>query len=426
MSKRFFSLVVCVFVFAGYSYSQSKDVDKLYNKARTKYATGHFEEARDIYIDLLKKNPVDFNLNYELGMLYFYELNDKATSVPYFETALKVMKDTVADLYNYLGQAYQSNLKYDQAIEMYNKYSAIPPKEGVIRVSVKRYIDDCRREKSKLEEIVEKRNTQSDGIQVLNVGPVVNSERSDVSPILFERNLIFTSAAKFDYVFDEYIFHAYKTSFEGNTYKKPELLSDDPYAKGLVVDATWHQEICAITQNNEYAAIVYENKIWVVERKGKNWGTPIVLPRKINRSKDNAYAALAGKGDRLIVALSDKKLKTFDLFQTTKKADGEWNELVKLGESINTPANESFPSFSEDGYTLYFSSDKSGGLGKYDIYKSVLQENNEWSSPEIMPVPINSDGNDITFKEYKSINKAYFSSDRKGGFGQYDIYEVLF
>lgn len=426
MGTKFYSLVVCMFLLNVYSYGQDKELDKLYNKARTQYTTGHFEEARNLYIDMLKKNPVDFNLNYELGMLYFYELNDKASSIPYFETALKVMKDTIADLYNYLGQAYQRDLKYDQAIDMFNKYSSIPPKVGVIRVSVKRYIDDCRREKSKLEEILEKRNNTSTGLEVVNLGPMVNSERSDVSPILYDGKLIFTSAAKFDYVFDDYVFHAYKTIFENNTYKKPELLSDDPYDKGLVVDATWHQEISAITNDNQHAAVVYESKIWVIDRKGKNWSAPVVLPRKINRSKDNAYAALAGKGDRLIVAISDKKLKTFDLYQTTKKSDGQWNELVKLNESINTAANENYPSFSEDGYTLYFSSDKSGGLGKYDIYKSVLQENNEWGSPELLPSPINSDGNDITYKEYKSINKGYFSSDRKGGFGQYDLYEALF
>lgn len=424
---KFFSLIFCTILFLSTAHAQDKELDKLYYKARTKYATGHFEEARDTYIMLLKKKPADFNYNYELGMLFFYELNDKATSIPYFESALQVMKDTVPDLYNYLGQAYQSDLQYDKAIELFNKYSAIPPKEGVIRVSVKRYIEDCRQEKNRLQEIIEKRNTTNNsGFQVINLGPVVNSERSDVSPIVYEKYLIFTSSVKFDYVFDNYVFHSYKSSFSDNKYEKPQMLSDDPYDNGLVVDPTWNQEISSITIDNEHAAVVYENKLWLIDRKGKNWGSPMVLPRKINRTKDNAYAALTGKADRMVVALLDKKTKTYDLYQTTKKTDGEWNELVMLNDNINTSGNEHYPSFSEDGYTLYFSSNRTGGIGKYDIYKSKLQENNEWGAAELLPSPINSDGNDITYKEYKSINKGYFSSDRKGGFGLYDIYEVIY
>ncbi|MFO7864841.1 MAG: hypothetical protein R6U85_12625, partial [Salinivirgaceae bacterium] len=251
-----------------------------------------------------------------------------------------------------------------------------------------------------------------------------NSENDDVSPVLLEGKLIFTSSRMFDYVFDEFIKHSYQTEIAGDEYSKPVKLSELPYLKELVVDPNWHQEITAISENGQLVSVVYENSIWTITRKGKNWDAPAQLSRKINRSKDNAYAALSTKGDRMVVVLFDKKSSKYDLYQTTKKADGSWNDLIKLNDKINTSDNEHYPSFSEDGYTLYFSSDRPGGKGGYDIYESQLEEDNQWGEPKPLEAPINSDGNDVTFKRYKSINKAYFSTDRKGGFGKFDIYEV--
>jgi tetratricopeptide (TPR) repeat protein len=422
---RKITVVFCLILSFQFVSAQEKDLDKIYNKARSKYATGHFEESRDNYVKLISLKPNDFVFNFELGMLLFYELNSKVESIPYFESALKVMKDTVADVYNYLGQAYQSNLQYDKAIEAYNKYTSIPPKEGVIRVSVKRYIDQCIKEKEKLEQIKAAREkTQKEGLLVVNSGPIVNSENDDVSPLLFEGKLVYSSARKFDYVFNEYMKHSYITEYSNDQYKKPESLLELPYKKGMVVDPNWHQEISSVTSDFSALCVIYEEDIWMISKKGKNWGEPVQLNRKINRSRSNAYAALSNKGDRMIFVLFDKKLKQYDLYQTSKNAEGKWKDPIKLNNQINTPKNENYPYLSEDGYTLYFSSDRDGGNGKYDIYKCTLMENNEWSVPELLPSPINSDGNDITFKYYKSINKAYFSSDRKGGFGKYDVYEV--
>lgn len=107
-----------------------------------------------------------------------------------------------------------------------------------------------------------------------------------------------------------------------------------------------------------------------------------------------------------------------------KKENGKWTAPKNLGSEINTPQNETYPFIASDN-TLYFSSNGREGLGGYDIYKSTI-ENGKWLKAENLNTPINTNANDFAFV-LDSANKAgYFSSDRTGGKGKSDIYKFNF
>lgn len=78
-----------------------------------------------------------------------------------------------------------------------------------------------------------------------------------------------------------------------------------------------------------------------------------------------------------------------------------------------------FPNLAFNGSALYFSSNRPGGLGGFDIYVSYLKEK-EWSKPENLGPAINTAANEIT-PFYKG-DKIYFSSDAPKGLGGYDVY----
>src|SRR5690606_838185 len=74
----------------------------------------------------------------------------------------------------------------------------------------------------------------------------------------------------------------------------------------------------------------------------------------------------------------------------SKLENGEWSEPYNLGAPINTKGWESQPSISADGNTLYFVSNRQGGQGGYDIWKSTLMSNGKWSEPQNLGPQINT------------------------------------
>ena len=78
--------------------------------------------------------------------------------------------------------------------------------------------------------------------------------------------------------------------------------------------------------------------------------------------------------------------KDWDIWVAEKTADG-WSEPRNLGAPINTPHTETFPVVVADG-TLYFSSDRPGGSGENDIYRSRFV-NGSYTKPENLGAPLN-------------------------------------
>jgi len=105
------------------------------------------------------------------------------------------------------------------------------------------------------------------------------------------------------------------------------------------------------------------------------------------------------------------------IFQTTWK-DSVWQETKDL--SINDSLANSFhPTLSDDGTLLIFSSDRSGENGRYNLYASEWIDG-QWSTPYGLP-RINSKANEAFPCLYQN-KYLFFSSDRKGGVGNYDFY----
>lgn len=103
-----------------------------------------------------------------------------------------------------------------------------------------------------------------------------------------------------------------------------------------------------------------------------------------------------------------------------KRKGGEWGEPKNLGAPVNTADNEMFPYVLND--TLYFSSDGNVGFGGLDIFSSQIKANS-YGKPQNLLAPINSNADDfgIIFTG-SSIFEGYFCSNRQGGKGEDDVY----
>lgn len=112
----------------------------------------------------------------------------------------------------------------------------------------------------------------------------------------------------------------------------------------------------------------------------------------------------------------------YDIYRTIKSEIGEWGTPINMGPSINSSGNEKSPFIHPDSKTLYFSSDGWMGLGGYDIFYSRLSENGIWLKPKNIGFPINSPEDELGFFVSTEGEYGYFASNKFNGKGGWDLY----
>jgi serine/threonine protein kinase/Tol biopolymer transport system component len=158
-------------------------------------------------------------------------------------------------------------------------------------------------------------------------------------------------------------------------------------------------------------------------------GTPVNLGQPVNSRFEEHYVNVSGDGLALYFASTRPSgLGQGDLWVSTRDSREEpWGPPRNLGSTINTEHAETAPSISADQLTLYFSSDRPGGLGgrdnDSDIWVSKRQTiNGPWGAPVNLGPPINTPG----FEWVQSISadglELYYGGNRKGGLGGSDVW----
>jgi outer membrane protein OmpA-like peptidoglycan-associated protein len=150
-----------------------------------------------------------------------------------------------------------------------------------------------------------------------------------------------------------------------------------------------------------------------------NWSDPELLSVSSLTAWD-ASPALSPDGKTLYFSSNREGGKGGnDLYRSTLDANGRWGKPTNLGETINTAGDEMFPYVTEDG-KLYFASDGQAGFGGLDLFVATRNKE-EGTKVENLGMPINSKADDFGIV-YKNAYEGYLSSNREGGKGDDDIY----
>jgi peptidoglycan-associated lipoprotein len=150
------------------------------------------------------------------------------------------------------------------------------------------------------------------------------------------------------------------------------------------------------------------------------------LPGFINESNINeGCVTFTPDGKTMIFAKgnSGKRKGTPDVdLYLSRYRNGQWSEPTPI--NINQPdAWESTPAMSQDGRTLYFSSNRKGGQGGLDIYSAQMDGRGRFGKVKNLGPDINTAGAEL-FPYVSENGKLYFSSDGHPGYGMLDIFEV--
>lgn len=276
-------------------------------------------------------------------------------------------------------------------------------------------------------------NSDSVKIRMVNMGAVVNSASSDFAPVISAdgRTLIFTSRRPATETERKSgnpgLERIYMCSFmtSDSTWSKPVLLPEavneperNNSAIGLSNDG---QRLLHYRDDNKGNGQIFESVL-----KGNNWGSTKLLPEPVN-SKAHESSACYSPDGRTIYFVSDRKggLGGRDIWSSKRISDTEWGPAVNLGPVINTASDEEGVYMHPDGRTLYFSSKGHNSQGGYDVLQSTYYKS-KWSQPKRMAAPINTAAHDIFFVLQASGRTGYYSSAMPGGSGEEDLYAIYF
>ena len=136
------------------------------------------------------------------------------------------------------------------------------------------------------------------------------------------------------------------------------------------------------------------------------------------------HPALNKENNRLYFS-SDRPgtIGSFDLFYVTIDANGNFGEPVNLGSEINTKNREQFPFISSEN-KLFFASDGHPGFGLLDVFMSEIKEDS-YTKPLNLGLPINTNLDDFSFIYKEETKSGFFASNRADGKGDDDIYSFL-
>ena len=159
------------------------------------------------------------------------------------------------------------------------------------------------------------------------------------------------------------------------------------------------------------------------KRVGNRWSKPQNLGAAVNSRYWDSQPSFSIDGKTLYFTSNRPGGKGGkDIWKTTLNANGRWGKAVNMGDSINTPQDETCPFIHYDDQTLYFASNGHIGMGGFDIFYSRKLNDTTWSMPTNIGYPINTSGEEMNLIVGAGGKMAIFSSDKLEGFGGQDLY----
>jgi outer membrane protein OmpA-like peptidoglycan-associated protein len=413
----------------------------LWRLAESHYEFSEYDQAVPDYEVLLKKHPDDFLMNYHQGICMYYSTTSKSLSITYLQKAIQLTKrDTNPDLVLHMGLAYLCVNRFSDAEIYFNIFKRIDGSKNNNQL-IERLISNCENGKKYWENPAK--------TNIFNLGPEVNSIYPDYSGVFTNDfgTMLFTSrrADSKGGKRDEgngYFEDVYFSKRLNNGWSDAQRY-DSTYTPGRFtnlrlffgktenvkeINTTKHDGSICMSADGSKFYVYRSDDIWETQLIDSKWQKPTKLDKNIDHPKSYEPSAFFSKDGTTIYFVSERPegLGKKDIFACTKKDDGTWGEPINLGSEINTIWNEDSPYLSDDGNTLYFSSEGHNSMGGYDVFKSTKMENGKWSTPENLGAPINNGGDDVFYVPDEKNKRAWYTTLNRNGVGSLDIYQILF
>jgi outer membrane protein OmpA-like peptidoglycan-associated protein len=414
----------------------TKGTDK--HKYRKEERVPFLKQAIELEPDYV---PANFALAEEYVKTAYADQTSFDPAVPYFLTVINTCPHYHSDPYYYVGLSYFEANKYAEAVTYLQKY--INFKDDDVKKFSKNYDDFLYDAKQKLKAAKFYRDLFTNKVpfephMVKGLCTTYNEYLAVISPdnqlAFFTRRMpvkqSHNTAVMAEDNMKEYFMisnrQADETFETGIPMPPPFNLGLNEGGPSVTIDNNHlYFTICKASSDGGTSCQIY-----YCDFAGGVWGSIKNLGTQVNDpSAWNSQPSVSSDGQTLYFS-SDRPggMGKCDLYKTTKNDDGNWSPAVNLGPDINTAGDEKSPFIHSDSHTLYFSSNGWPGVGGFDIFYSRLDSNGKWTEPKNIGYPINSGGDDLGFFVSTDGKTGYFCSndpDRTNGenIGGYDIYQ---
>lgn len=453
--RLFFFLLISTQVFAQDPTFFSPQSKRILRKAdnHLQEKVPEIQEALKLYLQAERIDKKNAAIKYKIGICLLHT-RDKLKSIHYLEAANRLNPEISHDLNYMLGISYHLNEDFEQAIEKFSTYLSTLSDKDVLKkkvsriiapffngdrnwslsystpvynvgILVRKKIEECKNAISLMETPVQ--------FRINSLGKNINSPYADYAPVISadESVLYFTSRRgnEEDDLVDEkdqaYYENIYKSDRNGKRWGEAVDI-------GEPINSSLHESAIALSADGQTLFIYRDTKnnpndngdIYIAKLNGDTWSTPKSLD-EIN--SDYTERAVSFSGDEhTLFLVSDRPggQGKDDIYISIKNEKGEWTTPQNLGPTINTEYHERGVYFHPDGKTLYFCSQGHNTMGGFDVFYTQLDSTGNWSSPKNIGYPINTPGDDYHYIVSSDGKRAYYSSEKAGGMGSHDIYQI--
>ncbi|MFT4681719.1 MAG: outer membrane protein OmpA-like peptidoglycan-associated protein [Granulosicoccus sp.] len=428
MNERLLLLIMAVMTVSLQSIAQPYGDPKFkqkFNEADGLAFDGVYTDAIVLYKDLYAHDSTNANVNHGIGLCEL-GLGNYQKAINYLETATRNValdyqeanwkeKRAPGKTYYYLASAYHKLGDFDKAVSNYFNYrSFIDMDDYEVYNDVKRQIEYAETAKELLEHPV--------NVKIVKMSAGINSRYEDFCPVISadQKTLIFTSRRETGTGQEmtetgEYFDDIFVCKKVGDNWSKPASI-------GPNINTEDHEAAIGLSPDGQTLYIYKDMDIYSSVLQDNEWSKPEKVGSDINTGSWETHATVSADGN-LLIFTSDRPggKGGRDLYFSKRLPNGEWGLAQNMGDSLNTPYAEESPFIAVDGNSLIFSSEGHRSMGGFDLFRSELIDG-VWGSPKNVGYPINSPLNDMFFVTTPDGRNAYYSSVRSIGKGRQDIY----
>ena len=405
--------------------STNKKAIKEYEQAVDAFNAHKDDEALENLESALKHDD-KFAECYFMEFEIYNEMGDHETAGQQLAKGMKIAPEIFPNGYFFLGLIAMSKGDYDNAAKNYHAYLSQSHLSEDMEGKAQKDLADCAFAKKAMAHPVP--------FDPWNLGPNVNTENGEYYPCLTadDQTLLFTRLVPDKYVRGGKQEDFYVSHKVGKSWSKALPVTDvntEMNEGAPTISADGRLLVFAACEDNgtygRYRRGFGSCDLFYSVKQGVRWSQAMNLGPTINTANWETQPSLSADGSTLYFIRGKDThhgIQQQDIYVSHLGADSAWTKAQRLPDGINTPYQEESVFIHPDGKTLYYSSNGLPGMGGLDIYVTHLDSAGNWSTPKNLGYPINTFSDENSLMVDASGKVAYFASNRKGGYGDLDLY----